>query len=30
MSKSKENATKSKAKVKNDNFVWTDDEVKLL
>ena len=30
MSNSKEKATKSKAKAKNDNFVWTDDEVELL
>ena len=27
---SKQKATKSKAKAKNDNYVWTDDEVELL
>ena len=30
MSNSKEKATKSKVKAKNDNFVWTDDEVEVL
>ena len=29
-SNSKEKATKSKAKAKNGNLVWTDDEVELL
>ncbi|CAB4033892.1 Hypothetical predicted protein, partial [Paramuricea clavata] len=28
--KSKRKSTKSKGKAKNDNFVWTDDEVELL
>ncbi len=30
MSNLKEKVTKSKGKSKNDNFVWTDDEVELL
>ena len=30
MSNSKEKATKSKVKAKNENFLWTDDEVEVL
>jgi hypothetical protein len=30
MSNPKEKATKGRGKAKNDNFVWTDDEVELL
>lgn len=30
MSNPKEKSPKSKRKAKNDDFVWTDEEVKLL